>query len=299
MSKARRYIAHKLLDASLPIVTIDHITLTIGSMYELGNRKGLFLRGQEPNVRDVKRYTRQLLANKDIYLTARKGVYRVAGQEPLSTQEMISLADPFIYVAYLSAMQRWGITNRNSKKFIFARPNKNIIKALKQTTFHDHEVDSYYDEAPIQLATSHHSLSRILDRRGSKNIQIVETNTPAQTMWLGGEHTRISTQASTFVDMLYRAELCGGMAHVIEVWETHIIERRALVLNKLIDIIDLASSPILKVRAGYLLSEHMNIQNDKVTSWKKFASRGGSRKLDPDKPYINRFSKDWMISLNA
>lgn len=299
MTKASDYIAHEILELNLPIVTVDEIESIIQIMYSPQARKGLFLRGEAPDISDIKRYIYQLLNNKDIKSTKRKGVFSVKGQEPLPTQEMVSLADPHVYVAYLSAMQRWGLTNRQAKGFIFARPNRAILKSLKPKIEEPAKDEWPFVETPIQLAASPKSLSQILEGSRDKNIQIVETSTPAKTMLLGGEHTRISTQAATFVDMLYRPDLCGGMSHISEVWEEHIPLRGESTLAELIDTVDAAASPILKVRAGYLLSELIGLKDYKVDAWKQFAARGGSRKLDPDKPYVNEFSEDWMLSLNA
>ena len=295
VSRARDYISDKLSRLTQPIITIDVIEAIIEKMYLSENRKGLFLRGEAPSTKDFKRYTKQLVSLGQLQTTARYGVYKIVGRAPLSTQEMISLADPYIYVAYLSAMQRWGVTNRQPKFSLFARPNKTIIKSIKPPLPEDDD----FVELPIRTPVGHRSLHRVLDRHGSNNIRIIETRYPAETMWMGGEHTRISTQAATFVDMLHRPDLCGGMAHVVQVWEGNIINRQELILTELIDIVDRNPSSILKVRAGYLLSEHLGIQNDAVQSWKRFAARGGSRKLDPDKPYKNVFSEDWMLSLNV
>jgi len=296
MSKAATYIAQRISKLARPIVIIDDIENIIKSMYSVENRKGLFLRSETPSTKDFKRYIRQLISMSLIQPTARYGVYRVANQEPLTTQEMISLADPYIYVAYLSAMQRWGLTNRNPKYYFFGRPNKSIIKSLKPELPED---NGYYSELPIRTPIGHHSLHRILQGQGQDKIRIIETRYPARTIWLGGEHTRISSQASTFVDMLHRADLCGGIEHVIEAWTVHLSERKALVLDELIEIVDETPSSILKVRAGYLLTERIGITNDKVEEWNTFASRGGSRKLDPDRPYKNTFSEDWMLSINV
>lgn len=299
MTKASDYIAREILKLDLPIVTIDEIESIIHTMYSPQSRKGLFLRCEAPDINDIKRYVYQLLKNKDLKSTKRKGVFYVKGQDPLSTQEMVSLADSHIYVAYLSAMQRWGLTNRQAKDFIFARPNRAIIKSLKANKDEPVKGKWGFAETPIQLAVSPKSLSQILEGHRKKNIQIVETSTPAKTMLLGGEHTRISTQAATFVDMLYRPDLCGGMSHISEVWEEHIPLLGESILRQLIETVDAATSPILKVRAGYLLSEKIGLRDSRVDTWKKFAARGGSRKLDPDKPYINEFSEDWMLSLNV
>ena len=53
------------------------------------------------------------------------------------------------------------------------------------------------------------------------------------------------------------------------------------------------------MRAGYVLSELMDVEDERVDAWRAFAQRGGSQKLDPEAPYVPRWSDDWMLSLNT
>ncbi len=52
------------------------------------------------------------------------------------------------------------------------------------------------------------------------------------------------------------------------------------------------------MRAGYILDERLNIKNDRIEAWTKYAQRGGSRKLDPSSDYIPEWSEKWCISIN-
>ena len=63
--------------------------------------------------------------------------------------------------------------------------------------------------------------------------------------------------------------------------------------------IDQLDVKIVKVRAGYILSEVMDIDQTALKKREKFAQRGGSRKLDPDAEYAPEFSERWMISINV
>lgn len=105
---------------------------------------------------------------------------------------------------------------------------------------------------------------------------------------------RVSTIGRTFLDMLREPILCGGMRHVIEVWE----EQAQIYLQAIVNEIDKNGLPIDKVRAGYILDEKLGLTNDIVETWTEYAQRGGSRKLDPSEEYIPEWSERWCLSLN-
>jgi predicted transcriptional regulator of viral defense system len=95
--------------------------------------------------------------------------------------------------------------------------------------------------------------------------------------------------------MLRNPELCGGINHVIDVFEEH----GSKYLRLITDDIDQNGAPIDKVRAGYILDELMGIDSEVVESWISFAQRGGSRKLDSSSEYIEDWSDRWQVSLNV
>ena len=109
-----------------------------------------------------------------------------------------------------------------------------------------------------------------------------------------GRTLRISSIGRTFLDMLRDPQLCGGMRHVMEVFEEH----GATYLPLIVDEIDRNGVPIDKVRAGYILDEKLGIKNDRIEAWVAFAQRGGSRKLDASDEYVPVWSGKWCISLN-
>jgi hypothetical protein len=94
--------------------------------------------------------------------------------------------------------------------------------------------------------------------------------------------------------MLRQPELCGGMAHVVDVYKNHAHRN----LNEILKEIDEHGKPIEKVRAGCILEEYCQIKDEIIDSWLQFVQRGGSRKLNPEKVYQPTYSERWCISLN-
>ena len=128
-------------------------------------------------------------------------------------------------------------------------------------------------QRPVKLYKSRHVCSTVNDRSG---------------------FARISTIGQTFLDMLRRPVLCGGMNHVIDVWKEHASDH----LPAIIAAVD-SASPVIKCRAGYVIEERLGIRNPRLEAWRLYAQRGGSRVLDPGQPYAPAWSEKWMISLNA
>ena len=109
-----------------------------------------------------------------------------------------------------------------------------------------------------------------------------------------GTNMRLSTIGQTFLDMLQKPDLCGGMSHVLEVWEEH----AAPYLNQIVPTIDTSKSGLVKSRAGYILQEYLGLEHPDIEKWKAFSQQGGSRKLGPSTKFAPTYSETWMTSIN-
>ncbi len=85
------------------------------------------------------------------------------------------------------------------------------------------------------------------------------------------------------------------MHHVLNVWQSE----AGVYLDDIVEAVDRDHRAIVKVRAGHILEERIGLDHVVLKRWQAFAQRGGSRRLDPSKPYAPVFSEKWMISLNA
>lgn len=109
-----------------------------------------------------------------------------------------------------------------------------------------------------------------------------------------GQRTRVASVGDAFANTLAEPGLYGGMAEVLLIWERH----AGAYLEAIIRAVEATDAKIVKVRAGHILTERLDIQDPRIDAWRSCAQRGGSRRLDPDAPYRPVFSEDWMISIN-
>ena len=69
-------------------------------------------------------------------------------------------------------------------------------------------------------------------------------------------------------------------------------------LDRLVGYAERFDQLILYQRAGFVI-ETLGLRHPRLDAWKKDkVVRGGSRVLDPDRPYAPTFSEAWGLSLN-
>jgi predicted transcriptional regulator of viral defense system len=108
-------------------------------------------------------------------------------------------------------------------------------------------------------------------------------------------HIRVSSIGHTFLEMIQNPELCGGIRHVIAVFQHQGAKYLPLILAD----VDQHGSGIDKVRVGYLLEELGQLSDPVLERWQRsVVQRGGSRKLDAHAPYAPTYSERWCLSLN-
>jgi len=220
----------------------------------------------------------------------RSGVWRVTqATRAGSAEEVVCIADPFAYVSHLSAMQRYSLTERSPKALHVTTPRRDLWNQLRNDRVRD---DLPEVKGIEKLVLYRPGLKDIIRRRP---VTMHISSHPWTPMPLSGEETRITSVGQTFADMITEPGLCGGMRHVLDVWEREADQW----LSEIVDAIDQLNSKIAKVRAGYIFSEVMGLDCPAFARWETFAQRGGSRKLDPEADYFQKFSERWMISLNV
>ena len=219
----------------------------------------------------------------------RSGVWRVVQSTRGGyAEDIICMVDPFAYVSHLSAMEYYCLTNRSPLALHVTIPRRDIWKRLRD--------DRARDDLPGLAARM-----PMFRRPGIRNMirrrpVVVHTSSrPWTPVPLAGREARITSIGQTFADMLINPFLCGGMRHVIEIWEAE-AERW---VDDIVEAVHQVDSKIVKARAGYILSEVLRIEHRMLSYWEDPSPRGGSRKLDPEGEYVPKFSERWGRSLNA
>ena len=293
ITRAAEEMMRRIENYKHPIINNYQLFLIFKELYK--NPKGLYLRRDSSKIeafrstcRILRKTTKTLTEDRDY-----PSFYRIVSISDLPADEIVCIADPYCYISHLSAMQRYNLTDRRPKALHITRPTQETAKNLiKLRVKEDNNLNTASENTTehIPLFNTHHPNSV----RG-RDISCLETKHWGKHIKIKGTESRISTIGQTFLDMIEYPILCGGMLHVIDVWKEH----AEIYLDEIIETISTAPKKIHKVRAGYILDEIIKINRPEIDEWAQNVQRGGSRLLDPSKPYKNNFSEKWMISINV
>jgi predicted transcriptional regulator of viral defense system len=284
-----------LLEDRQPVTTPYDLFQYLRKIFLTVDRKALFLRDTEATTAGLKRVLNNLtdtqaLASDPDY---RRGVHRVLPAGEATAEDVCALVNPFGYVSHLSAMQHWGLTDRRPEALHLTMPPPNAARPFIEAKMAADYGAPFVDLPPnqaIKLTFIQHPPTV----RG-RPLSIYETRHLGQWLPVRDSPMRLATIGQTFVDTLERSDYCGGMVHVIDVWREH----ANTYVEEIISAIDGQPSPIVKVRAGYLLDEMLGQSDPRIENWTRFAQRGGSRLLDHTKSFSPNHSAKWMLSINV
>jgi len=220
-----------------------------------------------------------------------KGVYEILGKNITSPMEIACSVDPFSYVSHLSAMEYHGLTDRVSKMLFISSPApKDWQNFAKQKMIKD--LGEYFDEYmkeefPVLVRSQLRKIKgKTVHRYGSTHLGAFKK--------IKNKMLRVATIGRTFLDMLRKPDLCGGIYHIVDIYQ----EYAPKYLNLIVEEANRHGSKIDKVRLGYILEERCNLKHDIIDSWVQYAQRGGSRKLDSSQGYSQVYSERWCLSIN-
>ena len=148
-------ISDRLEKSELSIITNYTLFLEVRALYHSGEK--LYLRKSIPTRADYHRI-RQNLLDANVLSPDRNyhhRAYRVNGNTDRSAEDICCLADPFCYVSHLSAMERYGLTDRRPKTLHISTPRGKTLKKLIQD-----KMTADYGE------NSNHSVDEVLPLQG-------------------------------------------------------------------------------------------------------------------------------------
>lgn len=285
-------LANAITESGALILSDYEMFLLASDIYREKSAK--YLRGDHPSI-DQYRRSRSILKDADVIASDKdyRRLWRVMSHGAIPADEVVCAADPFCYISHISAMQRYGLTLRRPEALHITRPSSKLGKSMiseqlqrgvERLTFDGHVI-----EFPKLTQIKHPRVVR------GRKIEVKTTSNPGEVRVVRGTNARVGSIGQVFLDMLTDPQICGGMGHILDVWE----ETAETYLEEIVARIDAAGSGLVKVRAGYILEERMRIDHSKLRCWVAFAQRGGSSVLDPSQPYQDVFSEKWMISLNV
>ena len=272
-------------------------TAPVVSAYELARQA--FMLTPEPAAQSPKKVYEELvgallkarLLTPMDHMTTVKA-YLLFGRSSATPSEVVCSLDPFAYVSHLSAMEHHGLTDRFPKILYMTRPP--AVEWRKQAA-----VRMEKDLDGRLLAYKETGLPRLVQPKisnvGHTVVQFYERSQLGAFRLVAGSSLRVATIGRVFLDMLREPALCGGIQHVIDIYQ----KEAKRYVNLITDEVDRHGQPIDKVRVGYILSEVCEIEAPVFEEWVKSAQRGGSRKLDPDGEYVSNYSARWQLSINV
>jgi predicted transcriptional regulator of viral defense system len=286
----KRALSNELSDRTEPVITYYDLGVMVYNSYVSQQYQGkkIQIKKYNPGKRELNNAIKNL--EKDGILEQIKNirsVYKIFGKK-FDEKVFICSANPFSYISHLSAMEFHGLTDKIPRVLIYSTPDTKTWRelALKKTR-------KDYNEKIKEVITP---LTNIrVDKIGKISLIRFSSIHFGSYINIKNKALRVSSIGRTFLDMVRKPELCGGIYNVLDAY----MEFAKRYLNLILDEINRNGNKIEKVRAGYILEERCDIKNNPILeSWKTFAQRGGSRKLDPDSEYDPEYSETWCLSIN-
>lgn len=243
----------------------------------------------EPDARVIQRNIDDLIDKKIISQHIGLPIYFVNGRPIPTAQQYICSIYQFSYLSYLSAMEWHGITDRIPYTVhVTACLNSRYKTLLNEIIFKEFNNVSNLNAFYMPRVSAPPSF----DGKKFKIHQSSSFVMPREVSGSGG--VRVSTIGDTFLDMLKKPDLCGGINHVIDVYEEFAADHLPVILRAF----DKRGNSMDRARCGYILENVCCLSHRTIDKWKSDVQRGGSRKLVPENEYSSEYSEAWCLSIN-
>lgn len=295
----RKAVALEIGGLDQPVVTLYQLALVIFRLYRSGSYRGEKLRQLKKtraNRSDCLRIIQELQEVGVLdqgSLVRHSEVFSILGNKKSNADEIVCTMDPFAYVSHLSAMEWHGLTDRIGRTLIYSSPPP---PKWRQYAWEKMQKDIGETHIQDYLGQNLPRLKRLsIKRIGRVSIHRYLSEHLGAFTSVQGRCLRVSTIGRTFLEMLREPDLCGGISHVLDVFDQY----GPRYLKLITDEVDRHGTKIDKVRAGYILDERMGMTEPRIDAWRELTQRGGSRKLYARNPYSSEYSERWCLSINA
>lgn len=292
-----RALASELENLRVPVILRYDLARVAWQLYKAGSYQG-----QPLNVRLDALHARAFSSLETKLLNAgvlkqlpgipERAAYTLIGASSSDRNALICHLDPFAYLSHLSAMEFHGLTDRLPEHLYVSAPAGTQWTNFATERMRKDLGDAWSDFHQAGLP----ELRRIgFEKLLQRPVHRYESIHLGAFRHLKESGVRVATVGRTFLDMLREPGLCGGIQHVLDVFQEHAHINLRLILDE----IDQHGAPIEKVRAGFILEILCQASDPRIDAWTQHATRGGSRKLDPGAEYAPLFSERWALSINV
>lgn len=275
-----------------PVIALYELNEYLYALYREKNFEGVPV-GKIQTAEPESRILNEALADmrhQGILLPAVDGhVWQISNREIATAQQKACALTPWSYLSYLSAMEWHGLTDRIPHVLHLTQATAAVAKRL-HLDWLTSRLPGLSSSAPLLPR----GITSAIDIDGKALIQHNKSRFRPRPELHGSGGIRVTNLGETFLDMLREPALCGGYAHVEEVFR----ERAAEFLPVIVKTVEKEGTGIDRARAGYVLEEVCGLSHRTIEKWKTTVQRGGSRRLVSSNPYIPVYSEVWCISLN-
>lgn len=223
--------------------------------------------------------------------------YEIAFGPTLDAEEVACGLDMFGYLSHLSAMSWHGLTDRLPKTIYLSHPDAKHWRQLANERLAAKTGNLWGIYQAAKLPTYNYPAFEKVNRRP---VNVWASNRLAGSLnacfkKVADDRKRVATTGRCFLDMVREPDLCGGIYHVMDVYEEHAKPHLQNIINE----VDAHGTKIEQARVGYLLEERCSIEHEIFGKWAASVVRGGSRKLDSKNDYSDQYSERWALSINV
>ena len=217
-------------------------------------------------------------------------IYSISGKPEYGPNEAACTVYPHGYISKISAMSWYGITDKIPSVVRFTACSASEWKKRSIAELSQHSVipPSKYSQFIPKYPKNNSSFNGGFAVSSERQYQ--------EPVKVKGSPIKVSSIGRTFIDMLRSPDECGGIEHVLDVYEEYGKKYSTLIIKELEKVgrkIDIA-------RVGFALHKISGVSDKKLDAWQKEAQleRGSSKVLVPGVPFSPIFDEDWSLSLN-